>query len=611
MRCSLILGLLWSFTAQVFADNQTEEAIQYAAFTEQQLSIAQRTQRDIARSSPLISSWGVALNSMVFEPAGYTLLSIGEVQYLLDYGIQTFLLDLYWNEFNQQWQLCPAPFVAQNPPISGLQSITWNDVTYQCDADLTVNSLFQTFANFLVRTNTNLDANFLQILVNLKSITNVNAHVKNSTNSTFAYSGNSTLSDSFEPISAFLYTPSDLQQFQVSTNSTDFPSFADAVLKRATVNVVSNQLEEGIATYNFSMLDFNDVFFVDGFDSGLSLSISTLLKSTDDTSYYNDCLSLLAGPKLLPDFQELEMVNTFEYVIDNDDNQFDNDTFRNYIRCGISPILNATNYPSEVTPTDPDSPTVGWLQPSIATDFAMPSSVESVLPVYNSSNQVISEFILSSFWSWAPDQPNPPAENDTGPTSASDPGEELGDEGSPDQSNGVTNFAFQCVALYPDGWHVANCYQRYNYACQNSTEPNDWIIPFNTKKNYFEGYKDSCPTGYNFTLPTTPIENLSLMQKMNLVNATYPVWIDLNDITVSGCFVSGGPYAHCPYQRTFTGSKLIGMIAPSFFVAVFLFFLMIAEKFFVSPIQTNRKRTWKKKIVKYYEKNGDYEGVPS
>ena len=59
---------------------------------------------------------------------------------------------------------------------------------------------------------------------------------------------------------------------------------------------------------------------------------------------------------------------------------------------------------------------------------------------------------------------------------------------------------------------------------------------------------------------------LALMSYIERENISYPVWIDMNDITVPDCFVTGGPYATCPYQMTVTRLKLAGLIAPSFIV---------------------------------------------
>ena len=64
-------------------------------------------------------------------------------------------------------------------------------------------------------------------------------------------------------------------------------------------------------------------------------------------------------------------------------------------------------------------------------------------------------------------------------------------------------------------------------------------------------------------------------------NVNYPIWIDLNDITVENCFVSGGPYAQCPYQETVTTDKFVRMIAPSFVVAMVVLVLIFIEKCFV------------------------------
>ena len=146
-----------------------------------------------------------------------------------------------------------------------------------------------------------------------------------------------------------------------------------------------------------------------------------------------------------------------------------------------------------------------------------------------------------------------------------------------------------------EGWEVSNCYEKYLFACQNKLSRNEWKLNNSTKRNYFDIDDDDCPEGYFFSLPRLNIEMLSLMTTVKQENVNYPIWIDLNDITVENCFVSGGPYAQCPYQETVTTDKFVRMIAPSFVVAMVVLVLIFIEKVFrKTPIQTNRKRYWKR-----------------
>lgn len=243
--------------------------------------------------------------------------------------------------------------------------------------------------------------------------------------------------------------------------------------------------------------------------------------------------------------------DAFYYITDYNKNAFAQEDVHTYLRCGFSPIL-------------------------------------SELPEV----QNITDFTPYGFWLW--DLPWEPLLQE-------------------DISNNSTSASKKCVALYPDGFRVDDCYNEYIYACQARRNALIWSVNRHSdKRSYFDGYKDDvCPDGYQFLVPRLPYDLHNLVLEIASQEIRYPVWVDFNAITVEDCFVTGGPYAQCPYKRMITNKELVKQIAPSFLVSAFLILLVALEKFVrINPIQTNRKAYWRKVVSKYNE-NHPYEGVPS
>ncbi|ODV66459.1 hypothetical protein HYPBUDRAFT_153294 [Hyphopichia burtonii NRRL Y-1933] len=596
-----------------------------------QQEIAVRSQRDISRPIPIdqLTTFGVSLNRLVFENEGYNHEALSLVLMLLSLSIQTIMVDLYWNEFVEKWQLCPAPFpsnVTNN--LLDTVDVIWKGGKYKCQPGLTTQHLMNVIEDYLSRTNTNMDVNIIQVLFNLKSIsyediakpkgnsskkTGPDSSIYTSQPSDYLSLGNSSLNDTISPLSTYLYTPTNLKDFENTAsqsedendsgdsnfyNSTDgtFPTLENFLFsnyKRTLAIVMNNELEKTNRTYNISSNDRKNIFFRDGKDIS---DFSSVFVSTQNQSVSDFCDSIMTDYASLDEFDDLALNQHSRFIVDDNDHEFTNDSFADYVRCGLSPILNSTKYDLSNTP--------GNYTSKLA--------------------RTIDTFSDLVFWSWAVDQPRQPTdssdydsdeENDDKLYGYSDDGNSSIASNDTDNTNDPSDprqRAYKCVAVFPDGWKLANCYGSYNYACKHKSSPNDWFINADRHKEYFEAYKKgTCPEEYSFGVPRLSIEMLSLLHYIDQKNISYPVWIDVNDVTVTDCFVSGGPYAECPYQKTITRLTLAKLVAPSFIVAVFILSLWFLEKFLrVNPVQTNRKRHWKRVINEYY-KDHDYEGVPS
>lgn len=160
-------------------------------------------------------------------------------------------------------------------------------------------------------------------------------------------------------------------------------------------------------------------------------------------------------------------------------------------------------------------------------------------------------------------------------------------------------------------WLVDNCYERNQGLCRYERQSYAWLIT-EVRDTYFAFDMHSgsrCPTDYEFALPRTPLEQTSLT--IFLANASSElktIWIDINSIAVSNCWVTGGPYATCPYQKVISRRNFVAMLTPvtvcSFVILVMVSYLNILRV----PIHNNRKN-WRR-IVNEVSKS-EIEGVPS
>lgn len=586
-----------------------------------QIEIAQRSQRDVGKYLLIdqVTGMGISLNSLVFDKEGYTLDALNDVSTLLDVGVQTLMINLYWNEFTEKWQLCPAPFPANiSSDITTTKELYWDDRTYKCEASLTVDLLVRTINTYFSETNTNIKVNMVQLLFHLKSIRidppgrNVSSsEIKNyistfqPTDLHFVALNNATLNDIVSSFGTSLFTPSDLSSYR-STNyrkgdnvgfynqtRQSFPTLNTFLLldyKRVMTTVIANDLVKSQYTYNVTSSDKKSVF-LEG--SGVYTTVASL----SDPDVVSQCNELIHyNQDNIEVFDNVSLKEHFRIVVDDNGTSFTSVTFSDFVRCGFSPILNASYY-------------------NVYNDE------EDVSEIDDSLSGIVDNFIPLSFWSWAESQLIEPDRGLNISDSADSDNDEEEDDNDYDNDNYLskrdldyksTHTAFKCVVMDENGWKVSDCYSRQPVACQKADSPNDWHIDVKNKREYFTAYKDdSCPDDYHFAIPLLSIEMLALMDYIELENISYPIWIDMNDITVPDCFVTGGPYATCPYQMTVTKLKLVGLIAPSFIVAVVILALILCEKIFrTNPIQSNRKRHWKKTINEYVEKY-DYEGVPS
>lgn len=581
-------------------------------------SQAYRAERDIALDIPIDQQtpFGISANRLIFDVEGYTADSLATLLNVLYVGINAIMLDMYWNEYTHRWQLCPAPIPEDaTANLSETVKVSWQDKTYRCQPSFADSDVYATLRDYIKSSNINSEANVVQLILNLRLIRNDTVVVRTNTtgNRTVATRpaptslqtgmvvyqpkymevGNTSLSGPISTLNSYLYSPRDLNtsvQINVTLNyDSEFPTMQDFMFnmyKRTLISAINTDFRNTLRTYNLSLADRDSIFFYE--DSGFTLNDTSefvlelcrkRLTDVFDSNYYS------------------QRVHTtkFRTLIDSNEAPLSRDDAHNALQCGYMPVLNASWYPVDN-------------KSNISDDY---------------TGRILNRYIPYSYWSWGSNEPNASFVNktrialdqddlrtrDEDDDDDNDVDNPFGDD--PDwQETAESQVAEKCVAMKQGGWAVENCYNKYRLACKNTRNPFEWQLSEEIAL-YFSTNQQVCPKNFKFGIPHLSTEQLALRNFLNASQVIYPVWIDLNDITILGCFVDGGPYAECPYKRAVTTSNLIRLIAPSAVVAVVILLLIFYERFFLlTPIHSNRRRHWKRVINQYYKKN-DYEGVPS
>lgn len=543
------LPLVWLLRAALATAYQY--SITYEPWPEQgdRAETAQLGDFDLARPIPVSAraSLGVNLTALVFANQGVSTDAVKLFASLLDIGIGVFSINLYWNEYTQRWQLCPYPF-NKDGSVAAPAGSTW-----QCDPAISLVDLVVQLQSYHSLTNTEYTARFSQFVLQLQQI----PKRRNATDiATTASHGNRTIAELFSMMRLWVFPTPELEAPLGTVDTTSllylyFPTLGTFLRddqKRLVLSVGANYLDDSDDGYQPLGDDRYLIFFNDDWQYARVFN-------TNDRSNLPNCPAAIAG-----NLSAFRAVNsTFTFISDwsaHNELAFSRTDVNTYTRCGMLPILSQLTHISE-----------------------------------------IENYIPFGHWSWAPGQPL--LTNDTANLTVAQDGDDLIE-------------AYRCVALYDNGFAVLDCYDEHHFACQSDLNLLVWTVDRDSDPHlYFDGVKDNiCPRGYLFSVPRLPWDLHNLAREVRKQGIDYPVWIDFNDVTVADCFVTGGPYAQCPYKTTSTPSQLVKSIAPSFSVSVFLLLLFLAEKFWINPIQTNRKAYWRRRIHEYNE-NNNFEGVPS
>lgn len=511
-----------------------------------------RSQRDVSFNVTIeqITTVGVNLAQVVFNDYGYTQDSYKYITELLDSQIQTLVLDLYWNEKLMKFQLCPNTFPNTTSDFKN-SAITQFDDGIICEIGLSVSSLITTIENFISLTNTNLLTNILTLVINIYEINNdddpvfYDSSIVGSNNDTLSVILNNIIGDT-------LFTPDYLDLTRViglgynaTTGETD-----DVYGYPELYTFLFAEEFRLVPIIWKNFLSTNSTYYTYSNPNELLFTQQSINAQFDSTKH----ITLLSN-----DYYE-RASQPWRYVYDSDDDPYTADTIHTVINYGYSPIINHSL-----------------------------SSFDDVPTLLN-----------YSLWSWGWNQPM----NET-VSKTVDSDEDGGSDSILDSIN-----AYRCAAMNIEGiFSVQNCYEEFQIVCRNSSNPYGWILNKNNG-TYFQASDDRCSDDWEFSVPKDAIQQQSLTNYLTNVGLTTNdyVWIDMNSIAVSDCWVTGGTYATCPYSKMDSSRHFVSMITPA---AVFCFSVlagMFLLRFRTVPVQDNRKH-WRKLINQFTE--NEKEGVPS
>lgn len=404
------------------------------------------------------------------------------------------------------------------------------------DTTLLFSDVLIALESFIFSTQNNLYANIIVLLLNISAPeldSTEYRHQNQTLNTTYILDKN--LGNSF------IYKPTDLQSDRAKNNTWNiygkssidgWPTLGSVLYeqkKRLVIGELTDFFNETTAPYIFP----HDVFHYEQGNSTL------------------DCPSTVEG---LTDLSSIH----WRFL----DSLFNSVDIKEYISCGLSPIISNSAYVNNVT-------------------------------------QLADIIHEGSVWSWDSDQPSV-----TQSTSKSG-------------SSSGTLEAYNCVLLYYFAnnetvtWRVGNCYNSNIGLCRYENMAFRWLVRSN-KATYFDfdSYQGSkCPDQYSFNIPRSPLEQRSFIAYMrNSSFSDAQIWIDLNSISVSNCWVSGGPYASCPYEKVISRRNFVTMMVPASVCSFALLCIVVYLSVLRVPIYDNRKN-WRRVINKISK--SELEGVPS
>ncbi|CAN6600643.1 maintenance of telomere capping protein 6 [Trichomonascus vanleenenianus] len=516
-----------------------------------------RTERDVSYNVSIDqnSYFGIRLQPTIFHQSGYTDLGLDALSEALELGYTLYHLDVYWSEANSSWQLCPGKLPSGGGAAGQTVQVKDGDGDeFKCQTNVTIASVLERIAVYISQTDNNLAVSSLLLELDLHSL--------NGTDQKKGGTPKYQLSDLIRGIFGNkLYTPSNLaydrqhgETYDDNGESADgFPTshyFLLEIQKRILVSARNVSLA-ATASYNVTN-DTDAMFIVSSTQNDTPYFGNHSYELHYTNSSYDACKQLLNSSGGYLEEIESRALQSWRTLYDVPDMPFNSDNLDDFVRCGYTPVLN--------TPLE---------------------SLSELVPTVD-----------QAMWSWAPQEPSTVRNSSTS------------------TNNGPV--AYKCALLYEDGWRVGNCYEKYRPLCRVGEKAYEWKLG-DKPATYFDA-DEACIDNTTFSVPRTTLQNtaaIKLVQGLSALNDTdfdFPVWIDMNSISVDDCWVTGGPYAQCSYRISFYNRNKVAQIAVGGAVIVVLLGIILLLRMDKVPLRRARFR-WKRLSNK--PSSEEYEGVPA
>jgi hypothetical protein len=549
-------------------------------YLSQSRAIGIRTQRDISANISVGYNIapGVDLTSVVFEPFGYNTTSLDIFTSLLQVGVQSYVLDLYYNENSKNWLLCSKDKILSQQLNILRNSSTSNECL---SGAFGIQQLIDQLNTFILATNNDLNVNFVFLLLKLNSFSlNTNVTVSSSLTTSNVQS----LTSVFQGINS-LVPP-------YSINTEDLPTIHTLLFKQR-MRVFPIIIEDNLPTNStYNLVNDNLILFG-------SSTLSDLLNSQIYDNF--DILNLR--------YDSLEDLNCemadvfpnssyFSFSYDTFNNSYSLRTFVETIRCGYSPILNHRfNNIEDISKFlevslwswSPFQPTVTGLDQTLYPNLLQNSNIDNILDYYDNMNFTIGNQDIYM-------------KNNTNNESSHIPDPNDNDGGDNDNEG----YLDRCAVVTRLGWISTACDKKLHPICQNNENTLSYYVLEDTIN--FVKANIACKnynSKYTLASPRTVFEQNNLISFLN--DSSHYYWINLNSLSTENCWVVG-LNSNCPYQKVVSRHIFIQMITPASIMTFLLGVLLIYLQLRGLPVHKNR-RYWKK-LLNEKLKN-DYNGIPS
>ncbi|ODQ47201.1 hypothetical protein PICMEDRAFT_15186 [Pichia membranifaciens NRRL Y-2026] len=582
----LFLLLFHSFLAEAidFSDKETaaESWDILAAYSQasewpnlsRDRAIGIRAQRDVSANVTIdyIVTPGVDLSRVVFEPYGYNAGSLQYLKTLMNVGVQTFVLDLYYDETNRNWLLCPKSRLLNDTASS--------DISECSISTFNLTSLITTMNQFLSVTNNDLDINVMFLLVRLNSLSSTGLSFKaNVTDSNIT-----SLSTAFSGINKIV-SPS-------SIDGNALPTLNNLLFKlsqRVFPVIIENNLPTN-STYDLSV--DKTTFFTFARSSAFEQPVPgypTLnLELQNSGNMKCQQIDLPANSS-----------SSLRFSYDTRSSPFTIQSYWESVQCGYSPIISHSLEDISNISTFLEVSSWAWapFQPTVTNldELNIPNLFSNL-----TNRDLPAAFTTSNYTSTALQKSPEIITADNNNNTIISGNNEISDDNPDDE------YVNRCAAISKIGWIATTCDRKLFAICVNIKNSSDYAITVE-KKSYMKADIEckALDGDYQLALPRNTIEQNYMISLIPLHEDT--IWIDLNSLSSENCWVVG-VNSNCPYQLVVSNHIFVRMITPSTVMALLLFLLLFVLQFQRIPVHKNRKY-WRK-LLNEKLKN-DYDGVPS
>ncbi|EXJ89275.1 hypothetical protein A1O3_02341 [Capronia epimyces CBS 606.96] len=181
----------------------------------------------------------------------------------------------------------------------------------------------------------------------------------------------------------------------------------------------------------------------------------------------------------------------------------------------------------------------------------------------------------------------------------------------------VSDNDYRCAVIdttsgYLGRWRIDPCSKKHRAACRIASQPYAWRLSTYTVP--FDAAPDACPENTIFDLPRTGLENTYLhRQILNDTNTggddvdsiLSGVWINFNSLDQVNCWVTGGPNATCPYVGEQDMDQKREVLIPTIAALIVLVLTVLT---LVVKCNEHRRNSRSRRRG---DDGWEYEGVPS